>query len=129
MPEHIHLVILPHSSSPQVGPILNSIKQSVAKRAVRWTRDNAPHKLNILADEIPGGNVIYRFWQRGAGQDRNLWNLRATWNAIDYIHKNPVERGLTSRPEDFRWTSFHEHRRLGSGPIAIDPEKFLQRPP
>jgi REP-associated tyrosine transposase len=128
MPEHAHTLILPAFDRPRVGPILNSIKQSVAKRAVRWTRANAPDKLHLMADRDRKGRVTYRFWQRGAGYDRNLWTPRHIWEAIDYIHLNPVEAGLCSLPEQWHWSSAIDFEGGGAGPIGLDLEHLPARP-
>ena len=62
--------------------------------------------------------MAFRFWQEGPGYDRNLNTCRAVEAAIDYIHLNPVRRGLCHRARDWRWSSarFYE-----SGGTAIDP--------
>jgi len=39
---------------------------------------------------------------------------------IDYIHNNPVARGLIARPEDWRWSSAGAWLRGDGQPIAID---------
>ena len=42
MPEHVHLLIWQTEAVYDIGGILNSIKQSVAKRAVTFVRREAP---------------------------------------------------------------------------------------
>ena len=54
---------------------------------------------------VPCGNQIeYRFWQAGPGHDRNLYEPESIHEAIEYIHLNPVRRGLVTRPEDWIWS-------------------------
>ncbi len=103
MPEHVHLLVYPDSDEPTVGPMLSTIKQSVAKKAVAWARKE--DRLECMEDVSPQGNVVHRFWQRGGGFDRNLWTPRRVWDVIDYIHQNPVERGLCERAENWEWSS------------------------
>jgi len=44
----------------------------------------------------------------------------------DYIHLNPVNHGYVEKPEDWLWSSFHRHMRMGwldphwPGASAID---------
>ncbi len=120
MPEHVHLLIWPRNEHPHVGPILTSIKQSVSRRAVAWATDDARDQLDRMADVAPDGQVTHRFWQRGAGYDRNVWTDQAIWKSIDYIHDNPVRRGLYAKSTDWEWSSAREHERLGPGLIALD---------
>jgi putative transposase len=120
MPDHFHFLIYP-APGTEVGPILVSIKQSVANRAVAWVKRNAPAFLPRMAEHRAGGRTIYHFWQPGGGYDRNLWTPKKIWDAIDYIHMNPVAAGLCARPEDWPWSSawayIPEHP---PPPVAID---------
>lgn len=38
----------------------------------------------------------------------------------EYIHLNPVRRGLVARPEDWFWSSAADFARIRRGPLAID---------
>jgi putative transposase len=66
------------------------------------------------------GQRHYRFWQRGGGFDRNLWSDKAIFAEIDFVHANPIRRGLCATPEDWRWSSAADRNGTGSGPLAID---------
>jgi putative transposase len=122
MPEHVHLLILPMPSQQEVGPILSTLKMSVSVRAVRWAKEHSPEFLERLADVAPDGSVTHRFWQRGGGYDRNLWSPKHVWEAIDYIHGNPVKRELCGRPDEWEWSSFKEWCKPGTGLLNIDRE-------
>jgi putative transposase len=125
MPEHVHLLIWPRSELP---PILASIKQSVANRAIVWVKVNAPTFLPALSVTRPDGCLSHRFWQRGGGYDRNLWSARHIWEAIDYIHMNPVEAGLCALPEQWAWSSARFFTRHRAGLLAIDLDTIPSRP-
>jgi hypothetical protein len=38
---------------------------------------------------------------------------------LDYIHNNPVRRGLVGRPEDWHWSSFGAYHD-GQAPLCVD---------
>ncbi|MCC6494372.1 MAG: transposase [Pirellulales bacterium] len=97
MPEHVHLLIWPTTVVYNVGDILNSIKQSVAKRALAYVQRESPAFLEHMADRQPNGHVHYRFWQRGGGFDRNVIEPQSAYEHISYFHRNPVRRGLCER--------------------------------
>jgi putative transposase len=40
---------------------------------------------------------------------------------IDYLHRNPVRRGLVERPEEWWWSSAAWYLSSGEVPIALDP--------
>ena len=92
MPEHAHVLFWPEREEYSVGSILKTIKQSVARKAIRYLREKNPAGLKLLATghkESP-----YRFWMDGGGDDRNVQSLGALRKMVDYIHNNPVRRGL-----------------------------------
>ena len=126
MPEHVHLVIWPHQAEYDISKILTTIKQSVSRRALLYVRPEAPHFLPRMADVQPNGRSHYRFWQRGGGHDRNLTEPTTIWAEIEYVHGNPVRRGLCRRTEDWYWSSAADYAGVRRGPVPIDVE-FLPR--
>jgi putative transposase len=51
------------------------------------------------------GVTTFRFWQEGPGYDRNLNQTKTIKSAIEYIHLNPVRRGLCQKAIDWKWSS------------------------
>jgi putative transposase len=100
MPEHVHLVI----SEPERATLavaIQMLKQVVGKKL-------AP------ADGSP-------FWQR-RHYDRNIHGREELVNAINYIHFNPVKRGLVEEPDDWRWSNCR-HRLTGvEGVVEIESD-------
>ncbi len=124
MPEHVHLLLWPTLPDYDISEILNSIKQSVSKRALLFVQRDAPEFLARMEDRQPNGTVHYRFWQRGGGYDRNVVEPASVHQQIEYIHNNPVRRGLCLKPEDWLWSSAADYIGLRSGPLAIDRESL-----
>ena len=58
MPEHVHLLLLP-AADGEIAPIISSIKQSVAKSAVRWVRRNSPAFLARMLEVQPSGRRMF----------------------------------------------------------------------
>lgn len=97
MPEHFHIMVWPRLPESPVPFILRSLKQPIAQRVVaRWRELEAP----ILA-RIVDSKGASRFWERGGGDDRNLYTPQETNKKLRYIHANPVRRGLVAKPEDW----------------------------
>ena len=118
MPEHIHLLVLPKTGS-RVASILNGIKTTTGRKAINYLRKEAPRFLSRLATRGPGG-TWYRFWQAGGGWDENVTEPRRVHEVIEYIHRNPVMRGLVERPDDWPWSSARAWLTGIDWPIAID---------
>jgi putative transposase len=84
MPEHVHLLI----SEPERGElsvVMQMLKQITSRRLK------------------PAG--LPRFWQ-ARYYDFPVWSEPKRMEKLRYIHRNPVERGLVARPEDWKWSSF-----------------------
>jgi len=128
MPEHVHLLFHPRETRYDVSRILTTLKQSVAKRAMHFVKASAPSFLPRMTDKHPNGKTTIRFWQRGGGYDRNLWSPGYIWETIEYIHDNPVRRGLCNRPEDWPWSSAVDYSASRSGLIPIAFESLPADP-
>jgi putative transposase len=88
MPEHVHLLIWPRERPYSISAILKAIKQPVSFRA-----------------REAGLTEGVSFWLPGGGFDRNLTNPKAVHAEIEYMHANPVRRGLCVRPTDWGYSS------------------------
>ena len=113
MPEHVHVIVWPRSPALKISDFLSSVKQSVSKRARNYLLKNNPKLI-----EENGGH--FHFWQDGPGYDRNIESDAVLWQSIDYLHLNPVRRGLCLRPEEWQWSSAGFYAGLIDGPIPID---------
>ncbi|MEP0848261.1 MAG: transposase [Phycisphaerae bacterium] len=120
MPEHAHVLVYPGDAPHRMADFLYTLKKSVSRRALEFVRKAAPQFLARMRDRQPNGTVSYRFWQRGGGYDENLFTSTKVWQKIDYIHENPVRRGLCAHPSDWKWSSFRAHETGGQDPIRID---------
>jgi hypothetical protein len=57
-------------------------------------------------------------WQ-GRFFDHAVRTVKDYMGTVEYIHLNPVRRGLVSRPQDWKWSSIHEY----SGMAAHEQER------
>jgi putative transposase len=119
MPDHVHLMIYPREREYEIDKILASIKKPVGYRAIQYLERQAPAFLERLT--VVNRNRIYRrFWQPGGGFDRNMDDLFAIYEAIEYIHHNPVRRGLVQRATDWIWSSAQDWAGMGHPLITVD---------
>jgi putative transposase len=94
MPEHVHLLLgEPAKDLLAVG--LQALKISVSKRA----------------KERP-------FWQ-ARYYDFNVFTWSKRVEKLDYIHWNPVKRGLVEKPEDWLWSSCRYYQTGVQGRVKI----------
>jgi putative transposase len=104
MPDHAHLLVFPRRKQYDVAEIRKAIKSPVAKRAIRYLEERAPDWIPKITRRR-GQKVERLFWQGGGGYDRNLVEPATLLATIDYIHMNPVRRGLADAARDWKWSS------------------------
>mgnify|MGYP000898999556 CR=1 FL=1 len=116
MPEHVHILVVALDEDYNISELLQSIKQSVSIKVKHWLLNHNSEFLEKLTVYDRKGRKRFRFWQQGGGYDRNIVNEKTLDRAIEYIHNNPVRRGLVMDPLDWRWSSamWHERGRIGS---------------
>ncbi len=89
------------------------LKQRVSKR-MRKKKDLAPRgQLGVSSsrfDELP------RFWQERF-YHFNVYSGKKQREKLDYMHANPVTRGLVKHPKDWPWSSWEFH--FGGEPTLV----------
>jgi putative transposase len=108
MPDHVHLIVFPWDEQYRISWFLKSVKQSVSKNAAHWFKKNDPDWHDRLLTKDKKGGEVFRFWQAGGGYDRNITDKDTLIRMIDYIHGNPVRKGLVSNPLDWKWSSLSQ---------------------
>ena len=105
MPNHVHLLTNPLEEKPDFGGYLARIKQPFSKQIKEILIENRSPLLEKLTIQERPGKSCFRFWQEGPGYDRNLFSPEAISGFIDYVHRNPVTKGLCQRAVDWNWSS------------------------
>jgi putative transposase len=105
MPEHIHLL----TSEPRHGNLAVVLQVLKQRTSLRLKLKSEP-----------------AFWQRRYF-DFNIWTGEKHREKLEYIHRNPVERGLVKRPEDWPWSSFRHHETGIAGTVEIESEWTARR--
>lgn len=105
MPEHVHLLVEPRKAKPDIGLLLARIKQPFSKWMKQELMQSNPSAIDELTVRERPGKNCFRFWQEGPGFDRNLYTPAAVLASLDYLHTNPVKRGLCERACDWKWSS------------------------
>jgi putative transposase len=84
---------------------------------------HSPDWLARLTVTGRANRVERRFWQAGGGYDRNLMEPTTIRHVIDYIHGNPIRRGLVNQADDWPWSSagFYSGRQ----PVKLDIDTTL----
>ncbi len=123
MPEHVHFIILPLCPTYDISLFLKSVKQAVSRKAYHFLQRNNTTWLDTLTVRR-GRKEVFRFWQTGPGYDRNIHSEAELLEKINYIHNNPVKRGLVKTPGEWEWSSAGWYECKRGGQLAIDDYTF-----
>ena len=87
--------------------------------AIDYLKVEAPQWLPRITRQR-GGRTERLFWQSGGGDDRNSVEPATLMKVIDYIHANPVRRGLVERSWDWKWSSAAFYFDRGDSLLQLD---------
>lgn len=101
-------------------------QEPVAQRAVAWMEEHAPEWLPKI-ERQRGHRTERLFWQSGGGFDRNIVEPGTLLKMIDYLHENPVRKGLVLRGREWKWSSAAWYVDLMPVPLIPDriPPEWL----
>ena len=97
MPEHVHLL----TNEPEIRSLASFLRVSKGEssKLLKGSRE--------------------KFWQ-SRYYDFNTFTTGKFAEKVQYIHRNPVTRGLVSPPRRlYRWSSFNHYATGETGPIEI----------
>ena len=97
MPEHVHVLV----SEPELDSLAVALKV--------WKQESSK---KLKGEER-------QFWQRRY-YDFNVRKEKKTVEKLKYMHRNPVVRGLVSRPEEWAWSSYRHYLTGEVGTIEIE---------
>lgn len=104
MPEHVHVLIGPQHGT-KVSAILARIKQPASQRIAKSLRRSNPQLADLMRVKVSEDKWETRIWQQGGGFDRNVYSSEVARKMINYIHQNPIRRGMCRLPEEYTYSS------------------------
>jgi putative transposase len=105
---HFHAIV----SGPDLPHTIQSLKRHTAKALLaELQRDGREWLLHQFAHfrarhKIAAGND-HQVWQEGY-HPQAITTDEMMLQKLDYLHRNPVQRGLVASPEHWRYSSAHE---------------------
>jgi putative transposase len=118
MPEHVHLLV----SEPKQGTpstMLQKLKLRVARKLRMRRRRPSTTQLRLQFEET--GAPLRAFWQ-ARFYDFNVYTSGKKKEKLNYMHANPVKRGLVEHSKDWRWSSWNFYWGGDVGMLRIDVE-------
>jgi putative transposase len=116
MPEHVHL-LLSEPPDQTISDVLKALKQRISRDFRDGIPDSNKHLLppglRTLAINLP------RFWEPRF-YDFNVYTQKKQIEKLEYIHANPVTRGLVDHPAAWIWSSYRFYDTGEQGLISVD---------
>ncbi len=126
MPEHVHLLVLPQVSAEAeptpISDVLHDLKGYAGRFGKSALRDVWRRHGTLGTKALDGwakATGAKPFW-KPRGYDFNIVSEDKVWEKCEYIHANPVRRGLVARTEQWRWSSYRYYETGDDSLIAMD---------
>jgi len=100
MPDHLHALLLQESEGELIPDLVREFKKWTSRRC------------------SPADYSGQSLWQDGY-DDVGVPGSEAARTKIEYIHNNPVRKGMLERPEQYLWSSAREYWEIGKGIVEI----------
>jgi putative transposase len=119
MPEHVHLLMSePKQRTPSTA--LQKLKLRVARKLRKRGRPVSAGQMQLPFAET--GEPLRAFWQ-ARFYDFNVYSVGKKKEKLNYMHANPVVRGLVKHPRDWAWSSWGFYYGGAGVLLAIDVEE------
>ena len=112
MPEHFHLLM----SEPQKGT--PSTVMQVLKQRFAWQLHQDQVRRSLSDEGLDEGHV----WQ-GRFYDFVVWSTDKRVEKLNYMHQNPVKRGLVLEPEEWAWSSSRHYTYGERGVVLVNEQQ------
>ena len=124
MPDHFHLLLKPEPAESTTR-IIKRLKEETARRIVKTLHDNRQYPWcgkmleRLRLPPTVHDESHYRVWQRRF-YPFNVYSEKKRLEKLDYMHNNPVQRGLVKEPGDWLWSSWRFYFRQDASLLEMD---------
>lgn len=120
MPEHVHVVLCPRLAEYEMKSILAGLKRPVSASARAFLEQTKNVSWLERLTVRYRTRTVFRYWQPGGGFDRNVFQERTVPAIIEYVHANPVRRGLVAHPDEWERSSARFWAGRRDVPLLMD---------
>jgi putative transposase len=124
MPEHFHLLIRPQPAAATVG-FMQELKKRSAQEIIAVlarSQDRSRCRTLLARLRLPPtvhSDPYHRLWQRRY-VPFNVFTEKKYMEKLDYMHNNPVMKGLVSSPDQWPWSSFRFYYLNDASVLSMD---------
>lgn len=124
MPEHFHLLIWPDPAEA-TSLIMQELKKRTAQRILAALQQDRRHpwcRSMLTQVRLPPSvhsDSKFRVWQRRF-YPFGIYSEKKRLEKLNYMHGNPVKRGLVNSPDQWPWSSFRFYYLNDSSLLAME---------
>jgi REP element-mobilizing transposase RayT len=105
MPTHVHGVFFHESlQSTALEKVITDLRKFTGRQIADFAEASLPPSFGKVLEQQAGEDRARRVWQPTRHpvqlETESFWRSK-----LDYLHANPVRKGLVHRPEDWRFSS------------------------
>ena len=121
MSSHIHLITC--AKDENLSDVMRDFKKFTSGVLLKEYRTNKESRRDWMLDIFKNGGTVQKkksknqLWQYN-NHAEEVYSPKFTLTKIKYIHNNPVEAGLVSRPEDYFYSSARDYADT-KGPVKV----------
>jgi putative transposase len=124
MPDHLHLIILPlqpAETEQTISDLMRDFKKFTSKRIIEELRQTGNTALLDFFSRSAHGHKgqRHKVWQDGFF-DENIYTREFLNQKVQYIHYNPVRKGMVADPEEYIYSSARRFVSGGEGALELD---------
>ena len=133
MPEHFHL-LAQSESGEKVMLFIRGIRRSISGEVKRWIESN---DVEVSTYCQTNGINLRKFYSKTAGKsDFRFWKEKPrifpiaiqdeVLKKLDYIHNNPIRRGLVDSPESWAHSSFRFYEMGENSQLTLGRQDVMK---
>ena len=105
MPTHVHSIIFDAEfDSKRLKHTLDDLRKFTGRNLVDYCDKHLPYSYTQTFKRLAGEDRERRFWQE-TRHPVGIFTQKFWKQKMDYLHMNPIRKGLISAPEDWRFSS------------------------
>jgi len=130
MSSHLHL-IAKASGKYTLSEILRDFKKFTAKQIIKQVEEESESRREWILKqfEFAGKHLSriekYKFWQ-DSNHAIEIISKELFWEKLEYMHNNPVEEMIVTKPENYMFSSARNYAELDSLiEIVLETQKLI----
>lgn len=126
MPDHLHLLFVPQQNRVEVSNMMSDFKRVTTRLlSTQMEKDKKTKWLQTFKMDMPSKkNGEYQIWQKRS-DDLTIYSLTMAKAKMNYIHNNPVRKGLVKKAEDYLYSSARNYVLKDHTVIKVDTDLLI----